>query len=187
VTITTQLADIADIVHALGARRVGSQWLARCPAHDDSRPSLSIREGREGRVLVCCRAGCSQGEVISVLRARGLWPETRAARGPRMAASDPDWGADRECARYWALAARVWAEGELERLPLADGDRYPLTRMVLAIRRTEASDDLRVALYRWWRERDPQLSTALVHAGRLSDTRARRRLGQWIEGGMHGA
>jgi hypothetical protein len=25
-------------------------WRARCPAHDDQRPSLSIAEGQEGRV-----------------------------------------------------------------------------------------------------------------------------------------
>ena len=39
-------------------RRSGDGWQARCPAHDDLRPSLSIGSG-SGRVLVCCHAGCT--------------------------------------------------------------------------------------------------------------------------------
>lgn len=48
--------------------------MARCPAHDDHNPSLSISTGDEGRVLVHCYAGCSQDAVIDALKNRGLWP-----------------------------------------------------------------------------------------------------------------
>lgn len=58
---------------ALGGHRSGSVWMACCPAHDDRTPSLSIRQGPDGRVLVKCFAGCSQTDVIDALRARGLW------------------------------------------------------------------------------------------------------------------
>lgn len=37
-------------------------WIAQCPAHDDGRPSLSIRRSR-GRVLTFCFAGCSADAV----------------------------------------------------------------------------------------------------------------------------
>ncbi len=47
--------------------------MARCPAHDDRDPSLSIREGSDGRVLVKCFAGCGQNQVIAALRSLGLW------------------------------------------------------------------------------------------------------------------
>lgn len=51
-------------------KRTGAgRWQARCPAHDDRGPSLSIRELDDGRVLVHCFAGC---EVHSVLSAVGL-------------------------------------------------------------------------------------------------------------------
>lgn len=40
------------------------RWSARCPAHDDKGPSLSIRETEDGRVLVHCFAGCSVHEVV---------------------------------------------------------------------------------------------------------------------------
>ncbi len=47
----------------------GRGHLARCPAHDDHNPSLSIREGDDGRVLVHCFAGCDARDVA---RAMGL-------------------------------------------------------------------------------------------------------------------
>ena len=53
--------------------KVGSGWKACCPAHDDHKPSLSLRESRRGRILVRCRSGCSQDEVIGALRSMGLW------------------------------------------------------------------------------------------------------------------
>ena len=46
--------------------------MARCPAHDDRDPSLSIRDS-DGKVLVRCHAGCGQRDVIAALMSRGLW------------------------------------------------------------------------------------------------------------------
>lgn len=40
-------------------------WIACCPAHDDSNPSLSIKEGEDGRVLLCCRAHCDHKEIAA--------------------------------------------------------------------------------------------------------------------------
>lgn len=57
------------------ARRSGDGWMACCPAHDDSDPSLSINDGADGTVLVHCFAGCLQVAVLAELRARGLWPD----------------------------------------------------------------------------------------------------------------
>lgn len=44
-------------------------WIATCPAHPDSRPSLRLTVSDSARVLVKCRAGCATGDV---LRAVGL-------------------------------------------------------------------------------------------------------------------
>ena len=52
-----------------GVRAVGrDRWVARCPAHDDRGPSLSITE-RDGRILFHCFAGC---DAESVLNGAGL-------------------------------------------------------------------------------------------------------------------
>ncbi len=45
-------------------RQTPSGWLALCPAHDEHEPSLSIREGEGGRVLLKCHAGCDTREII---------------------------------------------------------------------------------------------------------------------------
>jgi putative DNA primase/helicase len=62
------------IAQQLHGRKSGASWTARCPAHDDSNPSLSLTEA-DGKVLVHCHAGCDQDRVIDALKAKGLWPE----------------------------------------------------------------------------------------------------------------
>ena len=64
------------LAKALGGHRVGANWMARCPTHDDSTPSLSISGGKDGKVLVRCHADCDQREVIAALMDRGLWDST---------------------------------------------------------------------------------------------------------------
>ena len=49
------------------ARRNADGWSARCPAHDDSNPSLSVREGQDGRVLLHCHAGCTPAQIIAAM------------------------------------------------------------------------------------------------------------------------
>lgn len=50
------------------ARRTGAgKWQARCPAHADRSPSLSIRDGQDGRLLVHCFAGCAHTEILAAL------------------------------------------------------------------------------------------------------------------------
>jgi hypothetical protein len=59
-----------DIAARVNARSSDNRrWVARCPAHDDRRPSLSIADGRDGRVLLRCFAGC---EIERIVHALGL-------------------------------------------------------------------------------------------------------------------
>ena len=56
--------------HLDGVQRTGAnRWIAKCPAHDDRKASLAIRELEDGRVLCHDFAGC---EVQHVLAAVGL-------------------------------------------------------------------------------------------------------------------
>jgi hypothetical protein len=45
-----------------GVQRSGTGWTAKCPAHEDRNPSLSISEG-DGRILLHCHAGCTPEAV----------------------------------------------------------------------------------------------------------------------------
>ena len=57
-----------DIAKVLGGRRAGPSGVARCPAHNDREPGLSIRQAEDDTVLVRWDAGCEQARVITALR-----------------------------------------------------------------------------------------------------------------------
>jgi len=48
-------------------QRSGKGWKARCPAHDDQHPSLSVKEGKDGRCLLNCKAHCPTEAVVEAL------------------------------------------------------------------------------------------------------------------------
>lgn len=48
-------------------RHSGAGWMARCPAHEDRSPSLSVAEGTDERIMVHCFAGCSASEIMEVV------------------------------------------------------------------------------------------------------------------------
>ena len=70
--------DAGTIACALGGwngqRPTGrrSGWLARCPAHADRGPSLSLANAPDGRLLLHCFAGCTFAEVRAALIQRGI-------------------------------------------------------------------------------------------------------------------
>ena len=70
---------LADLLHA---RRTGrGKWQGKCPAHRDRNPSLSISEGKDGRVLLNCHAGCATAEVLAAkgLNMADLYPSKQPA------------------------------------------------------------------------------------------------------------
>ncbi|MGC8733298.1 MAG: hypothetical protein ACP5RC_13730 [Halothiobacillaceae bacterium] len=94
----------AEVAKALGGEhRSGDGWSARCPAHEDRKPSLSITE-RDGRLLVHCHAGCPQDTVVDALKARGLWPE------PRRRQTREEWLTWRDDIRYPTAWGRIVRE-----------------------------------------------------------------------------
>lgn len=51
-----------------GVKQTGAgRWIARCPAHEDKSPSLSIRETDHGRVLLHDFGGCETGDVLAAI------------------------------------------------------------------------------------------------------------------------
>ena len=63
-----------------GVTECAGGWMARCPAHGDSNPSLSVSE-RDGRILVHCHAGCTAQAVVESLglKMRDLFEDGGAA------------------------------------------------------------------------------------------------------------
>jgi hypothetical protein len=51
-----------------GVKSIGKgRWMAKCPAHEDAGPSLSIREMEDGRVLLNDFGGCATSDVIAAI------------------------------------------------------------------------------------------------------------------------
>jgi hypothetical protein len=71
------------IAKALGGRNAARGWTARCPAHNDRKPSLSICDADDGTVLVRFHAGCDQHDVIAALQSRHVWNNNDRRHGPR--------------------------------------------------------------------------------------------------------
>jgi len=66
-------ASLREIAPALGhARKNGAGgYVCSCPCHDDQHASLSLREGRDGKLLFRCHAGCDQAQLVDEFKRRG--------------------------------------------------------------------------------------------------------------------
>lgn len=59
-----------DLTHALRGVWRGRYGTARCPAHDDQTPSLSIANGDNGQLLLKCHAGCEFHAIKAAIEGR---------------------------------------------------------------------------------------------------------------------
>ena len=139
-----------------GVRQTGSgRSIAKCPAHKDRSPSLSITEKSDGTVLINCFAGCSAAEVLGsvglefsdLFPVRSDWEST--GKGPRRERSafsplDVLLLIEREALVVANLAAEV-GRG----MSLTDGMRarlwYAAGRISHGIEQTRASREVRYA------------------------------------------
>lgn len=56
-------------LHGVKPGHGAGRYIARCPAHEDRSPSLTIRQVEDGRILLHCFAGC---DALDVLGACGM-------------------------------------------------------------------------------------------------------------------
>lgn len=116
------------------------RWVARCPAHEDKRPSLSIRELPDGRILLNDFGGCGIEEVLAALSLEfsDLYPERAIEHAPRECrpfnAHDV-----LACIASEALLVVVAAGNIAQGVMLTDADRQ---RLVKAAGRIEAARGL---------------------------------------------
>lgn len=109
-----------------GVKSIGpGKYKARCPAHEDKSPSLSVRVLDDGRTLVHCFAGCGAADVVESLGLKldVLFPEkehatARPSRRP-YAAADLIHFIDRESLVVLVLACDAIAKQRLVEADLA--------------------------------------------------------------------
>ena len=131
--IASVLLSRLDGVKQTGADR----WLARCPAHNDKRPSLSVREIDGDRVLVHCWAGCAVRDVLGAagLSFEALYPQRPSHRAKPERRPFPTTDVLR-AVEWEALIVAVAASSLVNRGELAEDDRK---RLLLAASRLTAA------------------------------------------------
>src|SRR5262249_12759574 len=117
-----------DVVSRLQAKRNGRGWIANCPNHDDSTPSLSISEGNDGRVLLHCFAGCRTQDILVALSLEtpDLFSRNGDGSTPAPARSiadpsgsvdpDPNGGISDRPAFDWQVCNEAFTDRDVERV-----------------------------------------------------------------------
>lgn len=89
------MSDHVDVLREVllprleGIRKTGGSYMARCPAHEDGKASLSITEGKTQPVVLKCHAGCEPDDILAKIgltwedlcKPRERVPEARPGRG----------------------------------------------------------------------------------------------------------
>lgn len=72
-------SEVEDFLSRLrGVKKSGSNWVACCPCRDDDdNPSLSIGQGRDGKVLATCHRGAGACDFADIMKAAGVKPKSK--------------------------------------------------------------------------------------------------------------
>lgn len=110
-----------------GVKGRNGSWAARCPAHKDRSPSLSVKQLGDGRILMHCFAGCGTDAVLGVLglTLADLFPEPLAHHLPARRGDFSAIDALRALSRESSIVALAAAE-------LADGRSVDPSRVCVA-------------------------------------------------------
>lgn len=130
---------IDDLISRLDRVKKGSKrgtYQARCPAHDDKGPSLTVSEGDDGRILIHCFAGCSVHEVVGALgiEITDLFPPRETHHGKPERRPFPAADVLRAIA-FEALIVATAGAALLSGEPFTDEDRE---RLMLAVSRIQS-------------------------------------------------
>jgi putative DNA primase/helicase len=67
------MINLQQIIELLRATKsTDEQFSAKCPAHNDTNPSLSIGKGQDGNVLLHCHAGCPFDKIKNAIHKKVL-------------------------------------------------------------------------------------------------------------------
>lgn len=123
-------SEFAALLNAKQLRR--GHWIARCPAHGDKRPSLSIAEGRKQPVVFKCMSqGCTQQEILKAmgLTWKDIMGESRRQLTPRLR-DEQTLHALRDLKRAFISPAGAYLAGKKWRL---DAVLHELDRRIITI------------------------------------------------------
>ena len=106
------MTDLARRIYDVqGGRQINDEkYRVICPAHDDSNPSLSVKVGDYGKLLVHCHAGCEYRDVMNAFEAKGINVQQRIRLTSAELASKDGFDEQRTKNRITAeRAKRMWS------------------------------------------------------------------------------
>jgi len=105
--------QILSLLDSVRIRSTGN-WSAKCPAHPDRSPSLSIAEGQKG-VLLKCWAGCTLEEITTSLglRVADLFSDAPLGKSRRAISQTPRIDPRALAFRFELYALDLWLRAEL--------------------------------------------------------------------------
>lgn len=101
------MSEALRITKARRGKWFGSYGAVICPAHEDRDPSLMLRDGERGRLLVKCYRGCDAREILAALRHDGVLSEEVSSQLATKI-ERPDEERDRK--RRIEIALGIWRE-----------------------------------------------------------------------------
>ena len=124
-------APVENLVERLHAKRSGEGWKAKCPVHDDRDPSLSIREGSDGRALIKCHAGCQTNDVLAAigLKPRDLFVSGKNGSEPPKQTLSRKTNEEKAEPINWQQCVDAFTEKHLARLSDWRGYSWPVLFM----------------------------------------------------------
>ena len=105
------MTDLARQIYDLqGGRKINDKkYRVICPAHDDSNPSLSVKVGDYGKLLVHCHAGCEYRDVMNAFEAKGINVQQRIRLSSAKLVENDGFEAQRAAHHTTTkLAKRMW-------------------------------------------------------------------------------
>ncbi len=137
--------DVSQLLSRLaGVKATGeNSWAARCPAHDDSTPSLTVKALPDGRILMHDFGGCRTDAVLGALglAMTDLFPEPLHIHQPRVSLPftpmDALQGLQREAGVLLILASdiaqsKVVSDADADRAAQAAGRIYAAMEVLRA-------------------------------------------------------
>jgi len=119
------MKPVNRILKRLGEyERRDGYFMVACPAHEDVKPSLSVSEGDDERVLLKCFAGCEVGSIVAALdlKMRDLFPSSNNGHKKARGKSTATWHICDAKGEVQAIHVRFDRDGDkdcLWRLPRA--------------------------------------------------------------------
>ena len=185
--MTLAEVDIVSVWSALGGGQLrGKRGKAFWRGGDSDNVSLDgakgtwfdYRDGKGGGVLALVETalGCSRSDALRWLEANcGL--DSLRSFSREECTEHVKQITERTKVESWSIAARALAEQALDELEANDPSRAVYTRLLSIIR---TGGPALIKEYQAWREINPELTHAMVRAGKSSEARVQRRLALYL-------